>query len=71
MTSIPESIPKNPPQIIPQPHRSYDGMDMDHDMQPDADSSVEQLDPTPTNHRSSKYDLRHYPKPNCNDNYRF
>ena len=65
------TILENSPEIIPPPHRSYDGMDMDHDMQPDADTSVEQLDPTPTNPRSSKYDLRHDPKPNCNDDYRF
>ena len=68
--SNPETIPESPPQIIPQPHRSYDGMDMDHDTQPDADTSVEQLDPTPINHCSSKYELRQNPKPNCNDDYR-
>ena len=33
-------------------------------MQPDADTSVEQIDPTPTNPRNSKYDLRHNPRPN-------
>ena len=48
-----------------------DGTDTDHYMQPDADNSVEQIDPTPANPRSSKYDLRHNPKPNCNDDYRF
>ena len=69
MRNTPGTIPESPPQIIPQPHRSYDGRDMDHDTQPDADTSVEQLDPTPTNPRSSKYDLRYNPKPNCNDDY--
>ena len=44
---------------------------IDHDTQPDSDTSVEPLDPTPTNPRSSKYDLRHNPKPNCNDDYRY
>ena len=39
-------------------------------MQPDVDMSVEQPDTTPTNPRSSKYDLRHNPTPNCNDDYR-
>ena len=48
-----------------------DGTDTDHDMQPDADNSVEQIDPTPTNPCSSKYDLRHNPKLNCNDDYRY
>ena len=71
MRSTPGTIPENSPEFIPQPHRSYGGTDMDHDTQPDADTSVEQLDPTPTKHRSSKYDLRHNPKPNCNDDYRY
>ena len=71
LRNTPETIPESPPQVIPQPHRSYDGRDMDHDTQPDADTSVDQLDPTPTNPRSSKYDLRHNPKPNCNADYRY
>ena len=41
------------------------------DTQPDADTSVEQLDPMPPNTRSSKYDPRHNPKPNCIDDYRY
>ena len=48
-----------------------DGANTDHHIQPDADNSVEQIDPTPTNPRSSKYDLRHNPGPNCNDDYRY
>ena len=71
MRSTPRTIPENSPEIIPQPDRSYDGMDTDRDMQPDADTSVEQLDPRRTNPRSSKNDLRHNPKPNCKDNYRY
>ena len=63
--------PDNSPEIIPQPDGSSDGRDVDCDSQPDADMSVEQLDPMPTNPRSSKYDLRHNPKPNCNDDYRY
>ena len=62
--------PENSPENIPQPDTTYDGRDVDHDTQPDADTSVEQLDPTPTNPRSSKYDLRHNPKPISNDDYR-
>ena len=60
------------PQTFP-PHTDEmaDGTDTDHYMQPDADNSIEQIDPTPTNPRSSKYDLRHNPKPNCNDDYRY
>ena len=65
--STPGIIPGNSPEIIPQPDGPYDGRDLDRVTQPDADTSVEQLDPMPTNPRSSKYDLRHNPKPNCND----
>ena len=71
LRNTPGTIPESPPQIIPQPHRSYDGRDTDHDTQPDADTSVELLDPTPTNPRCSKYDLRHNPEPNCNEDYRY
>ena len=71
MKSTPGTRPENSSEIIPQSVRSYDGMDTDYDMQPDAEAGVEQLDPTPTNTRSSKYDLRHNPKPNCKDDYRY
>ena len=40
-------------------------------LMPDADTNVEQIEPTPTNPRSSKYDPRHNPRPNYNDNYRY
>ena len=71
MRKTPEIIPGNSQEIIPQPDGSYDGRDVDHDTQPDAYKSVEQPDSTPTNPRSSKYDLRPNPKPNCNDDYRY
>ena len=71
MSNTPGITPENSPEINPQPDGSSDGRDMDRDTQPDADMSVEQLDPMPTNPRSSKYDLRHNPKPNCNDDYRY
>ena len=71
MRNTPGTIRENAPEIIPQPHRSYDERDVDHDTQPDADTSVEQLDFTPTNPRSSKYGLRHNPKPNFIDDYRY
>ena len=60
------------PQISPpRADEIDDGADTDHHIQPDADNRVEQIDPTPTNPRSSKYDLRHNPRPNCNDEYRY
>ena len=49
MRSTPGTIPENSPETIPQPDTTYDERDVDHDTQPDADTSVEQLDPTPTN----------------------
>ena len=52
MGSTPGIIPENSPESIPQPDGSYDGRDLDRDTQPDADTSVEQLDPMPTNPRS-------------------
>ena len=71
MRSTPGAIPGSSSENIPQPERPYYGTDTDHDMQFDADTSVEQLNLPPTNPRSSKYDLRHNPKPNCNDDYRY
>ena len=68
--STPETIQKDSSEILPT-HDIDGGADTDHYMQPDADTSVEQIDPTPTNPRSSKYDLRHNPRPNCNDDYRY
>ena len=40
-------------------------------MEPDVETSWEQPQNNPTNPRSSKYNLRHNPKPNCNDDYRY
>ena len=71
MRSTPGIIPGNSPETTPQLDGSYDGRDVDHDTQPHGNTSVEQLDSTPTNPRSSKYDLRHNPKPNYNEDYRY
>ena len=71
MRITPVNIPGNSPETIPQPDRPYEAMDKDYDVQPDADFSVEQLDPTPTNLLSSKYDLHHNSKLNCKDDYRY
>ena len=71
MRSSPGTIPENYPETTLQLDETYDGRDVDHDTQPLGDPSVEQPHPTPTNPRSSKYDLRHNPKPNCNEDYRY
>ena len=69
--STPGTIQEDSSYIPPCADEIDDGTNTDHHIQPDADNSVEQIDPTPTNPRSSKYDLRHNPKPNCNDDYRY
>ena len=69
--STPGIIRETSPGNTPQPDGSYDERNVDHDTQPDADKSAEQLDPMPTNPRSSKCDLRHNPRPNCIDDYRY
>ena len=71
MRSTPGTVRDNSPEAIPQADGLYDGTDTDQYMQPVADTIVEQPDPTPTNLRSSKYDRRHNPKPNFNDDYRY
>ena len=69
--STPGMIQADSSDILPHADEIDDGADTDHHMQPDADNSVEQINPTPTNPRKSKYDLRHNPRPNCNDDYRY
>ena len=69
--STPGTIQEDSSDILPHTDEIEDGTNTDHFMQPDADTSVEQSDPMPTNPRSAKYDLRHNPRPNCNDDYRY
>ena len=69
--SNPRTTRESSPEIVPQVDNSYDGTDTDHYMQPDMDTIVEQIDPTPMNPRSSKKDLPHNPRPNCDDDYRY
>ena len=71
MSSTPGAIRENSPKIVPQTDKPCDGADTYQYMQPDADTGVEQHGFTPTSPGSSKYDLRHNPKPNCNDDYRY
>ena len=69
--STPGTTQEDSSNTFPHTDGMADGANTDHYMQPDADTSVEQIDPTTTNPRSSKYDLRHNPRPNCNDDYRY
>ena len=68
-------IPGNPhvcsPKTFPNTDEIGDVTDTCPHMEPDAGTSSEQPQNSPTNPRSSKYNLRHNPKPNCNDDYRY
>ena len=59
------------PEIFPQTDEVSDVTDTYPHIEPDVETSLEQPEKSPTNHRSSKYNLRHNPKLNCNDDYRF
>ena len=59
------------PRDFPHTDEIRDGTDTDHYMEPDAETNSEQLSPIDVNPRSTKFDLRHNPKPNANDDDRF
>ena len=59
------------PEIFPCKDEVSDVTDTCPHMEPDVDSSPEQPQISPANARSSKHNLRHNPKPNCNDDYRY
>ena len=69
------NTPGNPlvcsPEIFPCTDEVSDVTDTCPHMEPDAESSSEQPQNSPANPRSSKYKLRHNPRPNCNDDYRY
>ena len=69
--TIPGTIQEDSPEILPHTDEIGDGTDTDHYMEPDAEVDAEPFSPTNNNLRSAKYDLRHNPKPNCNDDYRY
>ena len=66
MSTTPQTIRENSPEVFPHADRSCVGTDTDHYMQLYVDTSVEQPDPC-----SSNYDLHHNPKSNCIDDYRY
>ena len=69
------NTPGNPhvcsPEIFPDTGEVKDVTDTCPHIEPDAETSSEQPQNSPTNPRSSKYNWRHNPKPNCNDDYRY
>ena len=58
-------------EIFPRTDEFSDVTDTYPHMEPKADASSERPESSPTNPGSSKYNLRHNPKPNCNDDYRY
>ena len=71
MCTVPGTIQKDYPEILPHTDEIGERTDTDHHFEPDAEASSEQLSPTDINPRSTKYDPGHCPKPNCNDDYRY
>ena len=69
------NTPGNPhvcsPEIFPSTDELGDVTATYPHMEPDAETSSEQQQISPTNPRSSKYNLRHNAKRNCNDDYRY
>ena len=59
------------PEIFPKTDELGDVTDTCPHMEPDVETSSEHLQKSPINPRSSKYNLRQNPKPNCNDDYRY
>ena len=59
------------PGIFPQTDEVTDVTDGYLHMEPEVETSLEQPENSLTNPRSSKYNLRCNPKPNCNDDYRY
>ena len=71
MRSTPGTTHECSPDIFPQTNEVSDVTDTYPHMEPDVEPSSEQPGNSPTNPRSSKYNLRHNPRPNCNDDYRY
>ena len=69
--TIPGTIQEDSPEVLSHTDEIGDGTDTDHYMEPDAEVNGEPFSPTNINPHSTKYDLRHNCKPNCNDDYRY
>ena len=71
MRNTPGTAHECSPEIIPQTEELSDVTDTCPDMEPDVEARSEEPESSPTDPRSSKYNLRHNPKPKCNDDYRY
>ena len=67
MSTAPGTIRESSPILYPRAEGSSDGSDLDHYMESDAETSVEQPNPTPSNPHITKYDPRQNTNPFCND----
>ena len=71
MRNTPGTTDECSPEIFPHTDGVSDVTDTYPHMEPDVESSTEQPGNSPTSLRSFKCNLRHNPKPNCNDDYRY
>ena len=71
MKNAPGTTHECSPEFFPLTDESSDVADTYTHMEPDVGTSSEQQENSPSNPRSSKYNLRHNPKPKCNDDSRY
>ena len=71
MPNTPRTPHECSPEIFFPADEVSDVTDTYPHMEPDVESSSEQPENSPTHTRSYKYNLRHNPKRNCNDDYRY
>ena len=71
MRNTPGNTHEYSPEIFFHADEVSDVTDTCLHMEPHVESSSKQPENSPTNPRSSKYNLRHNPKLNCNDDYRY
>ena len=69
--NTPRTAHECPSEVFHHTEELCDVTDTYTDMQHDVETNSEQSNNSPTNPRSSKYNLRHNPKPNCKDDYRY
>ena len=71
MSNTPRNLHVRSPEHLPETGEVNDITDTYQHMEHDVETSSEQPENSPTNPRSSKNNLGHNPKPNCNDDYRY
>ena len=69
--NTPRTAQECSPEVFSQTEQLCDVTDTYPEMELDEETSSEQPNNSSTDPRSSKYNLRHNPKPYCNDDYRY